>query len=222
MSTELQNLISDLRAVLVRHDPSLSAEERDFLLGETRPTLPETKDEDPEYREDGFTVETSFLGGRRHILVDRAVEELVERAENREPYAQQALDQVRWWFIFPSSHHPEMKPLDPLENQRASAGLSANYGLAIAGIRSADYNANRVRKLYGIEDIDQAPEDEGPSRTRVIWTAPGADLVKIMQNTAKTLRESPQLLARVDRERREEEESGNIRPLPSPLPPSRP
>lgn len=214
----MKELIHDLRRLIVKYDPDLTAEEREFLIGEFGLELPVPPEEGPVYREDGFSEETSFLGARRHILIDQAVEELVERAEAGEPYAAEALAQVRWWTIISFDAFPELKPDDPDELKRATAGLNGNFSLAIIGVRSYDYRADRAREEYGILDLDDAPEGEGPERTRTYYARPKENLTAWASRVANAIRRYPERLAELERQRQEDEDNDVQRPKPGPRP----
>lgn len=60
-----------------------------------------------EYRDDGFSVETSDLGARRHIAVDRAVKILESSSEK---FAEQVLDSADVWFAFRPDEYPDLAP----------------------------------------------------------------------------------------------------------------
>lgn len=166
------------------------------------------------YDEWGWSRDHSPLGGWRHRDIDDAVNWLADQAIS-DPYAQQALDQVRFWIVFHFDQVPDrFVPDDIVAANNARQAANRWWGVMLAGGKSYDF---AVRDPSGLPETS-TPEYDGKKRHRVQFLDHGETPEAFAERTAAAIRTAPARLRHQAAQAAQDAANGVVRPPPGPKP----
>lgn len=203
---------SDLEALEALEDAiGLEVEDRPTVIGrdEAEQFLPPFT-----FDERGWAGPTP-LGGWLHQEVADAIEWLAEESKS-DPFALEALDEVRFYFVFHGDDAPEFVPADPVIAKCARDAANSGRGVAFL---HRPYNHDFPGGADVIREAGMDLNLWGPGRHRVqhfhSWKETPEE---IATRTARAIRSAPERRAEIARQAAEDEANGVQRPTPGPRP----